>query len=477
MNLKQTNNIKSIQETKGGEVIAAGGFGCVFDPALVCKKKSKKIQPRKNRKYISKLMTKKHALEEYHEIINIRNQLKNIPHYTNYFLINDFTLCKPNNLTRKDLKHFEKKCTTLKKQNIDSKNINQHLEQLLALNMPYGGLPVDDYIYKNITYSKLIQLNNSLIHLLHHGIIPMNQKNIYHNDIKDSNILVETGKKKFKTRLIDWGLSCEYIPFQNQTIPYVWVNRPFQYNVPFSIVLFSNDFMESYTRYLDEGKLPNHNELKPFLYSYISFWLTKTGQGHYQYINRIFFMLFNQQSTSLNKDQTEKLTLSYIIEYLAAILIQFTEKEHDTVLMFHFRNYLDKVFIQLVDIWGFLVSYLPLLEILFENFDKLKETEKHIFESLKQLFLKYLFQSRVKPILVDELIKDLKNLNHSFSILNKKFKKKSESLKSSLGNHSKGVTGYTYVLSSTSKRVKSTTSKKTRRNSSLFSTTHTHFTK
>jgi hypothetical protein len=277
--------------------------------------------------------------------------------------------------------------------------------------------------------------------------------------------------------LIDWGLSCEYIPFQNQTIPYVWVNRPFQYNVPFSIVLFSNDFMESYTRYLDEGKLPNHNELKPFLYSYISFWLTKTGQGHYQYINRIFFMLFNQQSTSLNKDQTEKLTLSYIIEYLAAILIQFTEKEDDTGLMFHFRNYLDKVFIQLVDIWGFLVSYLPLLEILFENFDKLKETEKHIFESLKQLFLKYLFQSRVKPILVDELIKDLKNLNHSFSILNKKFKKKSESLKSSLGNHSKGVTGYTYVLSSTSKRVKSTTSKKTRRNSSLFSTTHTHFTK
>ena len=47
----------------GGKVIASGGFGCVFSPALKCQGSKSRG---KNR--ISKLLTKKHALEEYNEI-------------------------------------------------------------------------------------------------------------------------------------------------------------------------------------------------------------------------------------------------------------------------------------------------------------------------------------------------------------------------------------------------------------------------
>ena len=42
----------------GGKVIASGGFGCVFSPALKCEGKNSRG---KNR--ILKLLTKKHALE------------------------------------------------------------------------------------------------------------------------------------------------------------------------------------------------------------------------------------------------------------------------------------------------------------------------------------------------------------------------------------------------------------------------------
>ena len=53
----------------GGEVIASGGFGCVFNPSLKCKGSA-----RENKK-ISKLMTKRHAKDEYNEIVKYKKIL------------------------------------------------------------------------------------------------------------------------------------------------------------------------------------------------------------------------------------------------------------------------------------------------------------------------------------------------------------------------------------------------------------------
>ena len=58
------------QPNKGGEAIASGGFGCVFSPTIKCKNKKRKTN------FISKLMTKKYALEEYKEIRNVNKKLK-----------------------------------------------------------------------------------------------------------------------------------------------------------------------------------------------------------------------------------------------------------------------------------------------------------------------------------------------------------------------------------------------------------------
>ena len=59
---------------RGGKVIASGGFGCVFSPALKCQGKKTRG---KNR--ISKLLTKKHAISEYNEIKNFKKKLDKIP--------------------------------------------------------------------------------------------------------------------------------------------------------------------------------------------------------------------------------------------------------------------------------------------------------------------------------------------------------------------------------------------------------------
>ena len=71
---------------KGGEVIASGGFGCVFSPALKCKNK------KRTKNKITKLMIRKNAIDEYDEINNILNKLNKIPNYQDYFLMLTYIL-------------------------------------------------------------------------------------------------------------------------------------------------------------------------------------------------------------------------------------------------------------------------------------------------------------------------------------------------------------------------------------------------
>jgi serine/threonine protein kinase len=441
----------------GGKVIASGGFGCVFSPALICEGKSSRG---KNR--ISKLLTKKHALDEYNEVQKYKNQLNKIPNYEDYFLLNDFEMCKPAKLDKSDLVSFNSKCSALPKDKITQSNINTSLDKVFALNMPNGGLPIDDFILKNNSFKNIVKLNNTLINLLNNGIIPMNENNIYHCDIKDSNILVDNSSG-FKTRLIDWGLSTEYVPNIDQPFPKTWRNRPFQFNVPFSIIIFSDLFFEKYSKYIKQGGELDNVNLKPFIIDYIYLWIKERGKGHYSFINQIMFMLFSNELDNIEEKNKEKIiesefTLPYICNYIIEILINFTNFREDGTL--NLRIYLDTVFIKIVDIWGFIMSYFPIFEALFQNFQNLNKIEMELFETLKNIFIKYLFSPRTKPINVTELTNELKEIN---KILKLTSSKKISSLKVSSTKRSKGITGQTYILNSSqkirSKKSKTKTSK------------------
>jgi len=235
-------NKKTSRKLTGGRVIASGGYGCVFKPALKCQGK-----PR-DPSQITKLMTIKHTDQEYAEIVKFKDVLSTIPNCGNYFLLEDITFCKPDKLNAEDLADYEKKCTALKKDDITHENINSKLDKVLALNMPNGGVDIGDYFETHKADEDIVQLNDALLDLLQNGIIPMNQLRVYHCDVKESNILVqaqatdEAQLQTLKTRLIDWGLSAEYTPEKGERIPKTLYHRPFQYNVPFSIVLFNTTF-------------------------------------------------------------------------------------------------------------------------------------------------------------------------------------------------------------------------------------------
>ena len=398
---------KKNYNNKGGKIIAAGGYGCVFRPMLKCAGKSSR-DPNK----ISKLMTEKHAIQEYDKINKIKEKLINIPNYKDYFLVYDATLCRPAKLTSHDLGSFNKKCTALPKKNITKKNINSKLNQIMALNIPNGGLPIDDYIYENGSYQKIYNVHVHLMKLLKHGIIPMNRHHIYHSDIKDSNVLID---QSGKTKLIDWGLTVEYKPDPTVTFPVNWRNRPLQFNVPFSVIIFTDTFYTKYTKYLKDGGKVNHSDLKPFMINYLTIWMKERGNGHYKFINEIMYMLYSNELTDVsNKNKPAiietDVTIPIIVNYIVDVLVHYTKFKEDGTL--NLREYLNSVYIKIVDIWGFINIYFPLLELLSNNYSSLKENDFKIFTHLKFIFNEYLYKPRHTPIELNYLFQDLNILGN-----------------------------------------------------------------
>jgi serine/threonine protein kinase len=415
---------KKYINNKGGKVIASGGYGCVFDPALKCQGSSKRESNK-----ISKLMTDKHATQEYEEINNIKEKLDSIPNYEDYFLLYDATLCRPAKLTATDLASFSEKCTALPKDDITKTNINNKLDEIMSLNLPNGGLPVDDYIYMDGSFEKMYRVHTYLVELLKNGIIPMNNKNIYHSDIKDSNVLID---ESGKARLIDWGLTVEYKPGITGQFPRNWRNRPLQFNVPFSVVIFTDAFYERYSNYLKEGGKVEEEDLRPFVIDYLNFWMKERGAGHYKFINEIMYMLYSNLFTSISEKsrplmvETE-ITMPIITNYIIDVLVHYTKFKENGSL--NLREYLNDVYIKIVDIWGFLNVYYPMLELLYNNYFSLKENHLKIFKHLEFIYNEYMYNPRHEPINMDNLLNDLKKLGKLIYIV-AYGKKKTSSIKS-----------------------------------------------
>jgi len=397
---------------KGGQAIASGAFGCVFKPALRCQ--SKKTRE-KNK--ITKLMTTRDALDEYKEAQNILLRLKPIPNYKHYFLIDKFNMCVPNKLTKNDLANFETKCRALPKNNITKQNINQSLDQIRALNMPDGGLPIDKYLRLYHSNEDCVTLNNKLIDLLINGILKMNMAHIYHSDIKYDNILVERKHSDVVyTRLIDWGLSTEYIPFQRNSFPSTWHNRSILFNAPFSIIIFSETFASQYTSYIQNGGKLTADSLKHFVSKYLHMWLRRAGEGQLKYVKEIMYMLFipvlNKDDNLERKRVDKEITFPYIINYVVQVLLHFTMFRENGSL--DLRHYLDNLFIKILDVYGFILTYIVIFEMIREKqiiFRKQTPKENQILHFIKLLFLKYLFEPCIKPIDMDDLTRTLKDLN------------------------------------------------------------------
>jgi len=399
----------------GGKVLDSGGFGCVFRPEIKCNTKKTFLK-----NGISKVMIKKYAVKEFDEIKRFIPILKTIPNYSNYFIITNYSICRPLQFTKGDLIDF-KNCSALKKKGITENNINNNLDQLLAINMPYGGIEIDKYIKINIyNLKKIILFNEKMIDLLLNALLPMNSRGIYHGDLKSNNILVNEVKRNIFLKIIDWGLSFMYkdddinnseivytdIRNKLKFIPEKIINRPFQYNVPFSSILFSEDFLDSYTYFLKINMNYTEDKLYDFIINFFNSFIGDNRKGHLS-VSLSIFKLYDDISNKKNDDIGR---IEYIYNYLYKIIVKYTKNNYFDIIDY-FRN----VYRYNIDVWGFIMSYLPLCEnacnkTFYYYNNLLKEHMKNILELL--------FKYSDEPINIRELKEIIIDFNNKLISMN-----------------------------------------------------------
>jgi serine/threonine protein kinase len=408
---------------RGGDVIGSGGFGCVFAPKLKCATPtSSALSPES---MISKLMSTQHANDEYKTIREIQSKIIKIPNHSHYFLLDNISVCKPAKLDKRDLEDYEENCGMLEKVGITAKNMNSKLNKLLILNMPRGGISIDDYFEKNVGSidANFIKINNGLIQLLERGIVGMNRQNIYHCDLKGANVLIDA---ELVPRIIDWGLSNQYVPVRGRgkgasagTIPEEWTYYSVQFNTPFSSVFFGHHFEE----WLADHK-PTHITMESFMRSFVSGYIAK--QRHYAIVNSVCYMFFlgelpktvaGQSVEKRKKWVNDNITIDLITRFLYELVIHFDLVDYATfkINVPHLIKYLNTVYIHIVDIWGFIMTYLVETELLYQNYHALTANELKLFESLRAIFIDYLYTPQFEPISVPKLATSLRNLNQLFA--------------------------------------------------------------
>ena len=260
--------------------------------------------------------------------------------------------------------------------------------------MPNGGVTLDTY-YKNMeSLDNLIYINTQLIELLYDGILPMNELSMYHADLKESNILYNIDT--YKLAIIDWGLAFKY---KRGKIPNIIRNKPFQYNLPFSVILFNSKFEERYQRFMKDEflkktgsyviDLDNQESMSmlwSFIGEYINYHNEWRGPGHYELIKTIW------DDYSPTGD-----AIDIIILYLLSILMVYTNEKNGN---FESQLYFQDVFLKNIDIWGLLMCYISVMEE--DYFDK----KNAVYELLK----KHCLMTGPKSIDVIELREDMNRL-------------------------------------------------------------------
>lgn len=190
----------------GGVAIGQGSYGCVFRPALACAGQS--APPTGD--FVSKLMTKDLFDDEHATMLQAKSIVTKLPNYDNYFLVDSDT-CIPGPLSIRDVQSFDTTCKNVSRRaHIGARQINQKLNQLRLINMPYGGAELYSVVMDSTTKMSTMQKILDQFPALLIAVRRLNEHHqFYHCDMKTPNMLVEQGTHR--PRVMDWGLARSWV--------------------------------------------------------------------------------------------------------------------------------------------------------------------------------------------------------------------------------------------------------------------------
>lgn len=406
-------------KTYGGKAIAAGGFGCVFRPPLKCSSRQSSRGSSTRKRLVSKLMTSTNASEEYNELVRFLPILEQIPKYEHYFLLPE-TLCDPIKLTSSDLVNFDSKCKNLTRRNITKSNINTQLDKLKMIQLRDGGLDLEKFIYDGVlNIDKVEIINEEIIRLLTKAVKPMNDNGLFHLDLKAANVMIND---KDKAKIIDFGLSCEVK--NRKVIPEFICYRPLQYNLPFMNIVFNNECILGYKRFLKRYPVPTRDMIYDFFHdAYNNEIEPQTGSGHHDFAVTILKNYLLRLQPSYKRDP--------VFEYVADALYHFTTNG---------KFKLDKLFshfLNIADTFGILTSYIDLAHNSGVRWES-AALRDNVTNEIRSMLQDILVPSSHQDIVVSDVVSRIRRINSILGII-EKGRNKSTSIVSSNVSESSGV--------------------------------------
>ena len=392
---------------KGGKVIGSGTYGCVFKPPLMCE--DERERPKN---YISKVMKRRNAQDEDREIKTILDLVKDIPNHEEYFMVSGVKLCKPQLPTVRDYEDYNKKCHALLRKGIKSWDFGKALRngEIMMLQIPDGGASIDDLFGEPLTEAEFSDINNALINLMVNGIVPLNNSNTLHMDIKGGNIVYS--KRDKKAKLIDWGLAIhfddprmapsydleQYSIMVNQPFTRLLFYKAFQYGLNAlskSPVITSvtdksyTNLLPIYTKFLRDNYFTNEKAKRIHVFdTYFD------GVGHLDYILDILIYLLGSPDRALD----------VIAQQIASAYLRFSFKDgihYD----FDENAFFYEVFRHNCDIHGFLYSY-------YDATSSRNRLDRKIRKDIRGILIKYLFSIDYadKRFPIREIARDLQSI-------------------------------------------------------------------
>jgi len=197
-----------------------------------------------------------------------------------------------------------------------------------------------------------------------------------------------------------------------------------------SIIMLHTKFRDAYDDLLEDMPSPDHDAIYEFVSNYLLDWFEDRGVGHFKIVHEILEELFKKRSKSKSKeerssssteylmdtlinyshkteDQKYIVTYSVLINYITDILVQYTFEGRSNI-----TKYFKEVFIENVDMWGFIMAYSPMLEYYCNNYSNLGQPEREVYAKLRNIFVDYLYASPLDVINVVTLKSDLVHLSY-----------------------------------------------------------------
>lgn len=437
---------------EAGQAIAAGGFGCVFKPAIKCGNSFIASKMKKaGYDYITKVMSSSNANDEMKEVVMVLPIVSKIPNDKRYFLVDGIFECKNfGPLTSEDLNKFDSKCTNLNKIGILASNINSNLSKLSALYIPYGGESVANAMKELAnSYNKVHDkpallkdvaqdigiLSYALADVLEHAIVPMNKLDLIHLDLKGDNLLfnskvLDDGKMPY-IKVIDWGLAGK-VPSSTYVAPAA-KNRPLQFNAPFSNILFNALVIDMAIKSHSNGHIPIITEAQmPLIATSIVKMMIKNWEGHARFISQDLKNLMAPFIINSSSGQVEALSssakcpieaLTVIVNYITPILKKFWRKDANgmysgNVGSFLVNEYFQEVYRWNCDVWGVIICYQDFIGRI-SSYSLHRNSE--IVKAMSNIIFKYCLSPTyaAKRIPVEDVVKDMQSIARICGVMRK----------------------------------------------------------